>query len=99
MCRRLRCRLERLVHLSPEQGPKLSTLRLSAAWCPGSLHRRDPASEEESVASEETLGQYTLLQEGIEGSRLRHGTERDTHHAGHGRRERESPQTRGRNVQ
>src|SRR6266567_5648497 len=99
MCRWLRCWLERPVHVSPEQGPKLSTLWLSAARCPGSLHRRNTASEEESVAGEEALGEYTILQESIEGPRLRHGTERDPHHASHGRRERESPQTRGRNVQ
>src|SRR5437016_14355277 len=99
MCRGLCCWLGRLVHISPEQSPKLSTLWLSAAWCPGSLHRRDTASEEESVAGEEALGQYTLLQESTEGPRLRHRTERDTNHASHGRGERESPQTRGRDVQ
>src|SRR5207237_5722599 len=99
MCRWLRCWIERLVHLSPEQGPKLSSLRVSAAWCPGSLHRRDPTSEEEPVAGEEALGQYPILQESIEGPGLRHGTERDPHHSSHGRGERESPQTSGRNVQ
>src|SRR5207245_1004860 len=99
MCRWLRCWIERLVHLSSEQGPKLSPLRVSTAWCPRSLHRRDTAGKEESVAGEEALGQYPILQESIEGAGLRHGTERDTNHSSHGRRERESPQTRGRNVQ
>src|SRR5438445_8264491 len=37
-----------------------------------------------AVASGETLGQYTLLQESIEGPGLRHGTERDSHHSSHG---------------
>src|SRR5438093_12366865 len=99
MRRWLRCWLERPVHLSPEQGPKLSTLRLSAPWYPGSLHRSDPAGKEESVACEETLGQYTLLQESTQRPWLRHGTERDPNHASHGRRERESPQTSRRGVQ
>src|SRR5205823_14734850 len=99
MRRWLRCWLERPVHISPEQGPKLSPLRVSASghsWCLYSCH---PISEEESVAGEEALGQYPILQENIEGPGLRHGTERNPHHSSHGRRKRESPQTRGRNVQ
>jgi len=84
MCRWLRCWIEILVHLSPEQGPKLSSLRVSTAWCPGSLHRRDPTSEEEPVAGEEALGQYPILQESIEGLGLRYRTERDPHHSSHG---------------
>src|SRR5206468_1536290 len=99
MCRRLRCRLEGLVHLSPEQGPKLSPVRVPATGYSWRLYRCNPISEEESVAGEEALGQYPTLQESIEGHGLRHGTERNPHHSSHGRRKRESPQTRGRNVQ
>src|SRR5467141_4115316 len=99
MRRRLRCWFERPVHLSPEQGPKLSSLRVPTARYSWRMHRRNPASEEESVAGEETLGQYTLLQESIEGPGLRHGTERDPNYASHGRRKRKGPQISGRNVQ
>src|SRR2546427_11805895 len=99
MCRGLRCWLERLVHISPKQGPKLSPLRVPAASNSRRLYSCHPIGEEESIASEETLGQYTLLQESTQRPRIRHGTERDTHCTSHGRRERESPQTSGRNVQ
>src|SRR6266516_4695509 len=99
MCRWVRCWLERPMHLSPEQGPKLSPLRLSAARCPGSLHRRDTASEEEPVAREEALGEYPIFQERIERPGLRHGTERESHNPSHCWLARESPQTRGRDVQ
>src|SRR6266849_3156021 len=99
MCRGLCCWFERLVHISPEQSPKLSPLRVPAAGHSWRLHRRDPIGEEESVASEETLGEYPILQESIEGPGLRHGTERDPNHASHRRRKRESPQTSGRDVQ
>src|SRR2546425_13103151 len=99
MRRWLRCGLERPVHLSPEQSPKLSPLRVPAAGHSWSMHRCHPISEEESIASEETLGQYTLLQESTQRPRIRHRAERDPNHASHGRREWKSPQTSGRDVQ
>src|SRR6266446_3092960 len=87
------------MHLSPEQGPKLSPVRVPAAGHSWRLYSGHPTREEESVAGEETLGQYPILQESIEGPRLRHGTERDPHHSSHGWGERKSPQTRRRDVQ
>src|SRR5260370_37848532 len=51
------------------------------------------------IPSEETLGQYPILQKSTQRPRIRHGTERDPNYASHGRRKRKGPQTSGRNVQ
>src|SRR6266849_294224 len=99
MHRRICCRIERPLRVSPKQGSKLPPFRVPPARRRRRMHRSATDRPETTVLGQEALGQHPLLQERPERYRLRYWEQRDSDYAGHRRRSWQGWRTRRQSLQ